>query len=427
MAVEILRQVENFSKSNCDTLHQYHIPTNTFRNTYLLLLNPAKETMPSPRKTRSRNAGQHPGLVIKANKRRTSAEVKAAAEAKQAAKEAKKEAKIASIQRAAKFESAAMGNEDLIDATPRPNVSSKPNALAMDAASETEARLTTSDVDMSDGPDLDKHTYIPPDYSTEDDLVGSEGSAEETPMPSSKKRKAAQTAAAESIPDGPKAGKRVALTRSFAIADLADEAPLNHGRHDNTKNRMRQPKLRPVDHDTSPARADGDITSDNDPLPPQTKKPQAKKTAPRPVETTENSNAPALSKKAKAKAEEEKEAEEKKKTKKKKESIRDAIEAAKGTVMDGIDSDPRNRPSVDNAPRPLDTKGKAPAIHLKGEPMHFGSGPQWVPKGGKTRDQGMGREPAPVLSKNRESIRRFNQTVIDIESGDEQVPANATR
>jgi hypothetical protein len=71
--------------------------------------------------TRSSNSSKHPGLLNKTNSRRTSAEVKAATEAKVAAKKAKEEAHEASIQRVAEFETNARTNEELADATPRPN------------------------------------------------------------------------------------------------------------------------------------------------------------------------------------------------------------------------------------------------------------------------------------------------------------------
>ena len=60
-------------------------------------------------------------MANKPTKRRTSAEVKAAAMAKAAAKIAKKEAQLTRIQRVAEFESSAKHNEDITDATPRPN------------------------------------------------------------------------------------------------------------------------------------------------------------------------------------------------------------------------------------------------------------------------------------------------------------------
>ena len=75
--------------------------------------------MPSPHITRSGNATQHPGLIGKTTTVcRTSAQVKDAAAAKKAAKDAKDAARIASIHHAAEFESTALDNEDLIDATP---------------------------------------------------------------------------------------------------------------------------------------------------------------------------------------------------------------------------------------------------------------------------------------------------------------------
>ena len=129
------------------------------------------------------NAMPRPGLVVKAKKRRSPEEVKAAKEAK----EAKKEAKIASINHAAEFKRDAMANEDFMDATPQPNFNPRPSSPT-ETHSETE---TDTDINMSDRPDPDKHVYIPPEEPTEDNTMGFEGSAEETPMPLSKKRKVA--------------------------------------------------------------------------------------------------------------------------------------------------------------------------------------------------------------------------------------------
>ncbi|KIM71183.1 hypothetical protein PILCRDRAFT_93990, partial [Piloderma croceum F 1598] len=167
--------------------------------------------MHSPHKTRSTNATQHPGLVVKSSTRQTPAEVKAANEAKEAAKEAKRQAKEASINRATEFESNAMANEDFLDATPQPNFNPR--------ASTPTKTETSNDIEMSDGPEFDNNPYIPPEDPTEDDTMGSEGSAEETPIPLSKKRKTAATTAL----------KWVALTHSFAVADLAAEAPPKQG------------------------------------------------------------------------------------------------------------------------------------------------------------------------------------------------------
>lgn len=349
--------------------------------------------MHSPRKTRSTNATQHPGLVVKSSRRRTPAEVKAANEAKEVAKETKRQAKNASINRAAEFESNAMANEDFLDATPRPNFNPRPST-----PTDTE---TSNDIEMSDGPDFNNNTYTPPDNATEDDTMGSEGSAEETPIPLSKKRKTAAKATT--------AFKRVALTRSFAVADLAAEAP------------------------PTANVADSSATESDDP--PPTKKARAKATAVQSVEitgsATVSNGAPLLLKEAKVV-----EKVEDKKTKKKKESIREAIEAAQGKTMGSIDSNSHNR---DNASRSkLNTKEKSVKVDIKSqskgkqksEPMRFGSGPQWVPKGSegsRGKEQGGVGKRTTDLSKDRASIKGSNQTVIDIESDDEQVPEKATR
>ena len=101
--------------------------------------------MPSPRRTRPGNAKKHFGLIGKTTTvRRTLAQVKAAAAAKRAAKDAKDAARTASIRHAAEFESMALDNEDLIDATPRPKFTPNANQLhtgnvpEMDNDSETQ-------------------------------------------------------------------------------------------------------------------------------------------------------------------------------------------------------------------------------------------------------------------------------------------------
>jgi len=381
--------------------------------------------MASPRKTRSTNATQRPGLVVKPAKRRTPAEVKAATEAKEAAKEAKKQAKEASINRAAEFENNAMANEDLMDATPQPNFNPRPSTPT-ETASETE---TSHDIEMSDRPNFDNHTYVPPEDPTEDDTMGSEDFAE-TPIPLSKKRKGATTEAT-------KATKRVGLTRSFAIADLAAEAPLKRGQPKSRDDQQRQPKSKAADDDTSPANIMDDSATESDDQPPPTKKARGKKTAEQSVEIIDHSaaksNGAPSSKKAKAKVVEDVEA---KKMKKKKESIRDAIEAVQVKTMEGLDSDSRNRPSVDIASRlKLDVKGKLAVKAERSEPIRFGNGPQWVPKlkgsdGSKGKEQGLGGvgKRTTDVSKDRASIKTSNQRVIDIESSDDkQVPAKATR
>ena len=89
----------------------------TFQRT--CLHTPSSIHMTSPHKTRPRNATKHPGLIGKTSTvHQNSAQVKAAAAAKRATKDAKDAARTASICHAKEFESTALDNEDLIDATP---------------------------------------------------------------------------------------------------------------------------------------------------------------------------------------------------------------------------------------------------------------------------------------------------------------------
>jgi hypothetical protein len=132
----------------------------------------------SSRKTRASNASKHPGLASKPAPRRTSAEVKAAAKAKEAAKVAKKHAQEARVKRVAEFESNARNNEDLIDATPRPNFTPRGSHPDLDTG------LGTSE---DDGSNPDKHTSIPPDESG-DESDNYIQSAEVMPIPKGKKK-----------------------------------------------------------------------------------------------------------------------------------------------------------------------------------------------------------------------------------------------
>jgi hypothetical protein len=129
----------------------------------------------SSRRTRASNASKHPGLATKPAPRRTSAQVKAAAMAKEATKVAKKQAEEARIKRVAEFESNARDNEDVIDATPRPNFA--PRGCHPDS----DAGLGTSEDDVSNP---DKHT--PPDRSGDesDNCIQSEV----MPIPKGKKK-----------------------------------------------------------------------------------------------------------------------------------------------------------------------------------------------------------------------------------------------
>jgi hypothetical protein len=139
-------------------------------------------------------------MVDKAALRRSSAEVKAAADTKQAAKEAKLLAMKASINCAAEFESAAIAYEDVLDATPQPTFTHKKTTLSTELVPETDSSAETSDFEMTDGLGPDGKSYVPPENSvTADDSMLSEGSVEETPMLlSRKKKRAAQKVAAKS-------------------------------------------------------------------------------------------------------------------------------------------------------------------------------------------------------------------------------------
>lgn len=92
--------------------------------------------------------------------------MKAIAEAKQADQVAKKKAKMASVHRAAAFESTAMAEEDLMDATPQPKFNPRPSSHAMSTEMETSPGC---DVEMSDNSSLNENRHIPSDLTSADD------------------------------------------------------------------------------------------------------------------------------------------------------------------------------------------------------------------------------------------------------------------
>lgn len=75
---------------------------------------------PSPIRTRLKNKNAHPGAIVQAPPRRSSAEVQQERAAKIRAKAAQEAERQQNIQRAAAFEHADMINEDIVDATPCP-------------------------------------------------------------------------------------------------------------------------------------------------------------------------------------------------------------------------------------------------------------------------------------------------------------------
>jgi len=76
--------------------------------------------MASPHKTRPGNATKHPGMIGKTSTVVEFSTGESCCSSKEGNKDAKDAARTASIRYAAEFESTALDNEDLIDATPQP-------------------------------------------------------------------------------------------------------------------------------------------------------------------------------------------------------------------------------------------------------------------------------------------------------------------
>ena len=190
----------------------------------------------SSHRTRASNASKHPGLATKPAPRRTSAQVKAATMAKEATKVAKKQAEEARIKRVAEFESNARDNEDVIDATPRPNFAPRGRHPDSDAG------LGTSEDDVSNP---DKHTYIPPDRSG-DESDNCIQSAEVMPIPKGKK-KATLAGIAQKV--GSTATEQLS---TIAENSEGDSEPLHVKRAKTVSARWGQPILEETDSDGAP-------------------------------------------------------------------------------------------------------------------------------------------------------------------------------
>jgi hypothetical protein len=280
-------------------------------------------------------------MVDKAALRHSSAEVKAAADAKQAAKEVKLLAMKASINRAAEFESVAVAYEDVLDVTPRPTFTRKKTTLSTELVPKTDASAETSDFEMTNRLGPDGGSYVPPENSvTADDSTLSEGSIEETPMPlSRKKKRAAQKVAAKST-------TKVANHSSFTnVASMPIDQP------DDLNIELRTA----IESDTA--------------APPPLKQTQPKKTADIPKELESNKAG----------------------KKKKKRSVHDAIEAVQdqmtSSAMD-IDADAEGPRDVKAKSKAAD-KGKVQAVGLglgeKSGEVNFTI--DWKPKG-TVKDKG---------------------------------------
>ena len=101
--------------------------------------------------TRSKNAAQHPGLLVPKQPRRTKEQVEAARQAKEDVKIQKELAKAAGIKRVANFERK-QAEDDSVEVTPR--VAAKPKALVRTRSYADvlagEEVIPSSDVDMAD-------------------------------------------------------------------------------------------------------------------------------------------------------------------------------------------------------------------------------------------------------------------------------------
>lgn len=162
----------------------------------------------SPCRTRSSNSSKHPGVIVQTKSRRSSAEVKAEAEAKKAAKAAKKEQRNTGIRKVTEFEREAMVQEDLTDATPQPpklaskHGSTDPLDMEDPVSDSMEnptprpyfiSECTTghdSDSDAVDEPNVNHNMYLPPHESSDelDNLADAE-TVDSTPVPASKRKK----------------------------------------------------------------------------------------------------------------------------------------------------------------------------------------------------------------------------------------------
>lgn len=127
--------------------------------------------------TRASNATKHPGLSKPKVVRRSSADVKTAALAKEAAKKSKKEAQQAGIKRVADFESMAITNEELGNATPRPNFAPRAN-LDSDSCrvSDGNNQLNDSDVDIKS-----TKTSVPKGKKKRGPAAGAKGKKKQLP------------------------------------------------------------------------------------------------------------------------------------------------------------------------------------------------------------------------------------------------------
>ena len=309
----------------------------------------------SSRVTRASNATKRPGLAIKPAPRRTSEEVKAAANTKKAANAAKKQAQEARIKRVAAFESNARDNEDLIDATPRPNFTPR------DSHPDSETGLGTSE---DDGPNPNKNTYIPPDES-DDESDNSVQSAEVMPVPK-RKKKATPAAAASKVTKPGMAGK-ASSTATKQLATITENS--------DSDSEPLAPKKAQMSSRWGQIEEETDSDGVNLPLKRWKPKVRGRATETEGSAAVESDMEAPPSKKPKVVQQS------MEKMGKKKESVREAIAAIQQGQMGnngGVREKRQAEVAVGEKARAAVTEMKNP---LKGVPKRFGDGPQWNRRG----------------------------------------------
>ena len=169
--------------------------------------------------TRAKNKTTHPGKVCKTTKRRTKEEVQQEKDAKAQAKADLAEARQQSINRTAEFERADIANEDMVDATPRPNFTPKSRPISRSKNSPLTSFPNTSDIESYDG--HDHETLFRPASEGSDDA----DAENDTPKPAKKKRAKITQSLTGSKVDAKKPGKTA--DRKRRVDDVEDDVPLN--------------------------------------------------------------------------------------------------------------------------------------------------------------------------------------------------------
>jgi hypothetical protein len=191
--------------------------------------------------TRAKNKETHPGLPDRALPRRASADVENERAAKAQATAARQEKKRQSILRTAEFENADIVNEDLVDATPRPNFTPKP----LPPARNRKGAKLDPVAEASDNSDDDRDSLAYQPLDSEESVATGEESADESdPRPLAKRLKANATGKGKGIP---KVGHTSPAKRSRRAVPRVEEAVDEAASEDETPvkpKKKAKPKLR---------------------------------------------------------------------------------------------------------------------------------------------------------------------------------------